>query len=75
LRVPHDIDRTGVPAAGQHHQATSPYVHDKGLIVHDEGIVPPLRTGPRLMGSGHAPLEFSCSIDLSADQDAAVHEQ
>ena len=50
-------------------------MHDEGLVVEDERIVAPLRTGPRLVGGGHATLEVSGSIDLSGNQYAAVDEQ
>ena len=73
--MPHDVDHAGVPAAGQHHQATSPQVHDEGLIIDDEGIVLPLDAGPCLVGRWHAALEVRGPIDLPGDEDTAVDEQ
>jgi len=75
LRVPHDVDGAGVPAAGQHHEAAPPYVGDEGLIVNYQRVVLPFRAGPLLVGSGHTALELSGPVHLSGDQDAAVHEQ
>lgn len=75
LRVPGDVDGAGVPAAGQHEEAASPYMGDEGLIVEDQRVVLPRRAGPLLVGSRHAALELSGPADLSGDQDATVHEQ
>ena len=41
LRVPHDVDGAGVPAAGQDHQALAPDVDHEGLVVEDQRVVLP----------------------------------
>ena len=75
LGVPDDVDRAGVRAAGEHHEAAPADLHDEGLIVDDQGVVLPGRAGPLLVGRGHAVLELGGPVDLPSDQHAPVREQ
>jgi hypothetical protein len=75
LGVSHDVDRTRVPAAGQHHQSSAADMHDQGLVVDDQRVVAPLLSGPGLVGRRHAALEVGGAIDLARDEHAPVHQQ
>lgn len=74
-RVPHDVDRARVPAAGEHDQATVAHVHDERLVVDHQRVVGPGRAVPRLVGGRHPALELRGAVDLAGDEHAAVHEQ
>jgi MFS family permease len=74
-RVPRDVDRPRVPAAGEHDQAAVADVHDQRLVVDHQRVVGPGHAVPRLVRGGHPALEVGGAVDLAGDQHAAVHEQ
>jgi hypothetical protein len=74
-RMPNDVDRARVRAAGQNDQTLAAHVDDQGLVVHDQRIVLPRPAGPSLMGCGHAAFVLSRAVDLAGDQHASVDEQ
>ena len=75
LRVSHDVDSSGMAAAGEDHQPATAHVDHQCLVVHHVGIVAPLRPGPRLVRRRHASLELRGPVDLTSDQDTAVDQQ
>ena len=73
-RVPGDVDRAGVAAAGDHDQAPAADVDDQRLLVEDQRVGLPPPVAPRLV-VGHAALEVGRAVHLAGDEHAAVEQQ
>ena len=74
-RVPDDVHRARVPAAGDDDQAAAAHVHDQRLVVDHQGVVHPGLPVPRLVGGRHPALELRGAVDLAGEEHAAVDEQ
>jgi len=74
-RVPDDVHRARVPAAGDDDQPAAAHVHDQRLVVDHQGVVRPGSAVPRLVGGRHPALELRGAVDLAGEEHAAVDEQ
>ena len=76
LRVPRDVDGSGVAATGEDHQPATAHVDHQCLVVDDIGIV--VATPCRSQASwaaGMPSLVLGGSVDLAGDQDTVVNQE
>jgi hypothetical protein len=73
--IANDVDDTGMTAAGQHHEASSPQMGHQRLVVYDRRIVVPTVAVPGLVRRRHAEFKIGRALDLAGYQNAPVGEQ